>query len=125
MRPLHHVPRATRYWLLTLYLLVLFWATLAPLPAEAGDLPGWFDKAAHWGLFAGFAALLYWARDAGRRTQWMSVLGWSVAVDALIEIVQSPLPFRSGDPWDFAWGVGGALVGYAVAHAVLHPSAPR
>lgn len=118
LRLFERAPAGLRWGLFAAYVLWLLVLTLAPLPDSAGGLPAWFDKFAHWGLFAGFAALLYWAR-VGQRAQAAAIVGWSAVLAAAIEVVQTPLPFRSGDPWDWAWGVVGAFVGYGAARAVL------
>lgn len=98
-------------WILTL--------TLAPLPAGAGRLPDWFDKVVHGGLFLGFAALLYWNGGTGRWPRGVWVIGLSAAFAAAIELAQGPLVFRTGDVWDFVWGVVGAALGFGVAKLTL------
>lgn len=111
-------------WRGVLFALYVTWVlvlTLAPLPESAGQLPDWFDKVVHWGLFAGFAALLYWnVRAAWARA--VIVIGVSAAFAGVIEFVQGPLEFRSGDAWDFGWGAFGAVVGYWVARLVIDGS---
>ncbi len=92
--------------------------TLAPLPASAGGLPRWFDKVVHFGLFVGLSLLLYWNLSDGARPRFASVVGWVAVTAGAIELVQSPLAFRSGDVWDLLWGVVGALVGYGVVHTI-------
>lgn len=92
--------------------------TLAPLPAGAGGLPRWFDKVVHFGLFVGLSLLLYWNLSDGARPRFASVVGWVAVTAGAIELVQSPLAFRSGDVWDFAWGAVGAMVGWAAARSI-------
>jgi len=107
-----------RRMLLAIYVMALLVITLAPLPAGGEfveTIPG-LDKAIHVVLFGGLAFLLYW--NAGLRRGQAAVIkaiGLTVAAAALIEVMQSPLPYRSGDAWDFLAGAVGALLGGAVA----------
>jgi VanZ family protein len=41
---------------------------------------------------------------------------------ALIEVLQSMLPYRSGDPLDFVAGVAGALVGAVLGSLTAPPA---
>lgn len=107
-----------RRLLLALYVMWVLVLTLAPLPAAAGRMPDWFDKVVHLGLFLGFAALLSW-NVAGRWARGVVIVGASVVFAGTIELVQGPLAFRSGDVWDFLWGMAGAGVGYAAALVVF------
>ncbi len=100
------------------YLIGLLVITLAPLPSRAFELASGSDKLVHFGLFAGFGVLLYWNMYSSRRPTLMTVVGLTAVVAALIEVFQTPLPFRSGDVWDLVWGVVGALVGYGVVHSI-------
>jgi VanZ family protein len=108
--------------LLALYVIALLVITLAPLPA-GGEyveaVPG-LDKAIHVVLFGGLAFLLTWnAERQGRARVFSKVFGLTVAAAALIEVMQAPLPYRSGDVWDFLAGAVGALIGAAMATAML------
>ena len=40
------------------------------------------------------------------------MIGLSALAAAGIELIQQPLPFRSGDWWDLFWGAVGAGVGW-------------
>jgi VanZ family protein len=107
---------------LALYVIALLVITLAPLPA-GGEyveaVPG-LDKAIHVVLFGGLAFLLTWnAERQGRARVFSKVFGLTVAAAALIEVMQAPLPYRSGDVWDFLAGAVGALIGAAMATAML------
>ena len=107
-----------RRGILAAYLIGLLAITLAPLPSRAFELASGSDKLVHFGLFAGFGVLLYWNMYSSRRPTLITVVGLTAVVAALIELFQTPLPFRSGDVWDLLWGVVGALVGYGVAHSI-------
>lgn len=113
-------------WRRVIFAVYVAWVlmlTLAPLPSEAGRLPDWFDKVAHLGLLAGFAALLHWnlvGRHQGIATV---VLASGAAFAAGIELAQGPIAFRTGDTWDFVWGVAGAAVGFVAAKLTI--PAPR
>jgi VanZ family protein len=114
--------------LLALYAMGLLVITLAPLPA-GGEyveaVPG-LDKLIHVVLFGGLAFLLMWnAVREGRARAFIKVFGLTVAAAGLIELMQDPLPYRSGDVWDFLAGAVGALIGAAVARAMLGPRPHR
>ncbi len=100
------------------YLIGLLVITLAPLPSRAFELASGLDKLVHFGLFAAFSVLLYWNMYSSRRPRLITVVGLTAVVAALIEVFQTPLPFRSGDVWDLLWGVVGALVGFGVVHSI-------
>lgn len=108
--------------LLALYVMALLVITLAPLPA-GGEyveaVPG-LDKAIHVVLFGGLALLLVWKAELRRgRAAVIRAIGLTVAAAALIEVMQAPLPYRSGDVWDFLAGAVGAVVGAAAAGVLL------
>lgn len=94
------------------YDIALLLLTLAPIPTRVSWAPSWADKVVHAGLFFGFAILLDWNLGGTLRRRAPVVLVTSAGVAGGIELLQVPLQFRSGDPWDFAWGVVGATVGY-------------
>lgn len=100
------------------YLIGLLVVTLAPLPSRAYELASGSDKLVHFGLFSGLSMLLYWNLVSSLRPRLITVVGMTAIAAALIEVIQSPLPFRSGDVWDLAWGVLGALVGYGVVRTI-------
>ena len=103
---------------LAVYVMALLVITLAPLPA-GGEyveaVPG-LDKLIHVVLFGGLASVLMWnAVRQGRTRVFIKVVGLTIAAAGLIELMQDPLPYRSGDIWDFLAGAVGALIGAAVA----------
>ncbi|MGH7568503.1 MAG: VanZ family protein [Gemmatimonadales bacterium] len=112
-------PERHRRLIRAAYLAAVVVLTLAPIPeGVASRFPWWFDKAMHTGLFACLAALLSWRPTgfpplpppvvpAARQ-----VLGPVIALAGLIELAQSLLPYRTGDVWDFVWGVVGGVAGY-------------
>lgn len=88
-------------------------------PMELFGIP--FDKIVHFLMFLPFPLLAYLAYDRYKGRSWSSVLWASAAflvgcaVAAFTELVQSRLPWRSGDPADFradalAVGVGSLIV---------------
>ena len=74
-------------------------------PMELFGIP--FDKIVHFLMFLPFPLLAYLAYDRYKGRSWSSVLWASAAflvgcaVAAFTELVQSRLPWRSGDPADF------------------------
>ena len=96
------------------YLVLVLFATLAPLSGDWYAAVSTFDKLAHVGLFFGVAFLaivnLTYSRSAVLRAIFLTSM-----LAALIELVQSALPFRSGDWWDFGAGVLGAIAGALTA----------
>lgn len=114
-------PRS-RGWLLAGYLLVILSITLAPVPSDAIErvaLPG-VDKAVHALLFGGLALLLYWRPVAPQHLSGAIASFLQVAVLAgLIEALQRPLPYRSGDFHDFFAGIAGAIVAIAASELLV------
>ena len=88
-------------------------------PKELWGIP--FDKVVHFLMFFPFALLAYLAFDRYKGQSWSSVL-WAAlaflagcAFAAGTELVQSRLPWRTGDPADFradalALGIGPLIV---------------
>jgi len=104
------------------YVAAMLAALLMPVPATPSYLPGDFDKLAHVGLFLGFAVLAAWNARGGRGWRTLGALGWAAGLAALIEVLQSMLPYRSGDPLDFVAGVAGALVGAVLGSLTAPPA---
>jgi VanZ family protein len=104
---------AARRAVLAVYLAVMIAALLLPVPG-ASSVPGDFDKAAHVALFLGFALLAAWAVRGPRLARITKAVVAGALLAALTELIQSPLPYRSGDPVDLLAGVGGALLGAAL-----------
>ena len=113
-----------RRGILAAYLIGLLAITLAPLPSRAFELASGSDKLVHFVLFAGFGVLLYWNMYSSRRPTLITVVGLTAVVAALIEVFQTPLPFRSGDVWDLLWGAVGGLVGCTIIHGIASRREP-
>ena len=109
--------RRYRHLVLTVYLTVLFAATLAPVP-RMGHAPSGSDKLVHVGLFGGLAFLLYWYESERTWAGAIRALGLATGAAVLIEVLQALLPFRDADMIDFLAGLLGAALGVAAA-AVL------
>jgi VanZ family protein len=109
---------ARRRFILAYFGLVLV-VTLVPLPSkpEVAVLPG-LDKLVHGALFAGLAFLLH-RELRGRPGSPLLAAGLATLTAALIELVQQPLPYRSGDARDLLAGMLGAVVGAAVSVVTL------
>jgi VanZ family protein len=102
--------------LLTLYLVgtvVLFLAPVGEPPGLAKQIPVDPDKLAHFVLVALLAVLIWWNLNA---TKWRGTIAALIACGyaVIIELLQSLLPHRTGDPYDFLAGALGAVVGVAV-----------
>lgn len=114
--------RRYRHLVLTVYLLVLLWATLAPVPS-VNRAPVGFDKFAHVGLFGGLAFLIFWYESwsswAGAARAFLLAVGAAL----LIEVLQAMLPFRDADLADLVAGALGAILGVAAA-ALLRSQRP-
>lgn len=98
------------------YLVALLIATLAPLPSTAYELAvgAGLDKLVHLVLFGGLTLVLYWNLVPWGGASALHVAGIPALLAGVIELVQGPLPYRSGDVWDLVWGVVGAVVGYGI-----------
>lgn len=120
--------------MLGLYVVVLLGITLAPLPSTEGfveilpyldRVASILDKFVHAVLFGGLTFLILWNLDSGgRRGVVLQAVGLALAAAALVEILQSPLPYRHGDVLDFAAGGAGAVV-VAIVVAVLQNKRSR
>lgn len=104
--------------LLVAYVVAILAATLAPVPTSVWWLPTWFDKVVHAGMFLGLSLVGYWNLP-GQRRQGVGgvarVVAPGAALAGAIEMVQAQMAYRTGDVWDFVWGVAGAVTGYFVA----------
>jgi len=109
------IRKAVRRTIFFIYLLLVLAATLAPLSGDMYVAVSGFDKLVHLGLFAGLAFLLYWSRKGEGEPIPTSAVVFSAALAGLIEIVQSPLRYRSGDWEDFVAGSVGAILGGTLA----------
>lgn len=109
--------RGRRLWgaawgaLLVLTLFLALWPLTAPVAST-----GW-DKSDHLLGFAALATTGMWMLPVRARAQAGLLLGL-ILFGGLIEVLQTFIPHRQGDVWDWladAIGVGlGAVVGYAV-----------
>jgi VanZ family protein len=82
-------------------------AFLAPVPSTPLAETSHVDKLVHFGIFLGFALFLH--ADRAPKVWW--TLLTSLAFAGAIELVQSVLPYREGDWWDFVAGAAGATSG--------------
>ena len=100
----------------TLGVLVLMFMPAPPTPSY---LPADFDKITHVVLFFVLAALAYWSSVDERRPSVTLIVVACAVLAAAIEVVQSFLGYRTGDPKDFVAGTLGALAGAFVAQSVV------
>ncbi|UCC73353.1 MAG: VanZ family protein [Gemmatimonadota bacterium] len=120
---------------LVAYVVALFAVTLAPMPSTADMvevLPildrvlAVLDKIVHSVLFGGLALLVYWNLDwSARYAIALRAVGLALVLAALVELFQSPLPYRHGDFWDFAAGAVGAVAAAAVVVVLAGKKARR
>ncbi len=118
-----------RRLVLAVYTVLLLGVTLAPLPGSEEvievipyleRLAGILDKIVHAVLFGGLALVLLWNLGwSDRPGVMLRAVGLALAAAALVEVLQSPLPYREGDLLDFAAGGAGAVAA-AVVVALLH-----
>jgi len=127
-----------RRLVLAVYTILLLGLTLAPLPGSREVIEvlpllervaAVLDKIVHAVLFGGLVLVVFWNLGwSDRPGVVLRVIGLALAGAALVELLQSPLPYRHGDFLDFAAGGAGA-VAVAVAAALLsrrsRPPAPR
>lgn len=124
-----------RRLVLAVYTILLLGATLAPLPGSEevievfpylDRLVGVLDKIVHAVLFGSLALVLLWNLGwCDRPGVVLRAVGLAVAGAALVEVLQSPLPYRQGDFLDFAAGGGGAVAVAIVVAALLHKKSRR
>jgi VanZ family protein len=110
--PLRLVVRRTLFYT---YVALVLIATLAPLSGGIFDTAARYDKLAHVALLAGVAFLMLLSLDSGRRQEFIAAVVLTTALAGVIELLQGILPFRSAEPWDFAAGTVGAVLGAAAA----------
>ena len=102
--------RTTARWshpVLVCYVVVMLAMFLLPMPAAPLVEASHLDKLVHFGIFAVFALLFRMDR---RGTAWRTLF-IAAAFAGAIELVQSMLPYRDGDWWDFVAGAAGAGLG--------------
>ncbi len=117
--------RLIRRFVLPAYVVGLLLLMFVPVPPMPSYLPGDFDKVVHVGLFLVLAALAYASGLGGRGPAVTLIVVASAGLAAVIEVVQSQLPYRSGDPKDFIAGTLGALVGALAARFAIGLAARR
>jgi VanZ family protein len=124
-----------RRLILGVYIIVLLGVTLAPLPSTEGFvevLPyldrvvGVLDKIVHAVLFGALVLLLLWNFEWNdRRGSILRAVGLALAGAALVEVLQSPLPYRHGDFLDFAAGAVGAVAAAVIAAVLARRRSPQ
>ena len=128
-RELKSIARHRRL-VLGVYIILILGLTLAPLPnaeelAEAIPFLEWLedfaDKIVHALLFSGLGLLLFWNFGwTDQRAVVLRAIGLALVGAALVEVLQSPLPYRHGDVLDFAAGGAGAVAVVVVVAVLLH-----
>jgi VanZ family protein len=106
----HPAPEWSRHKIFVGYVVVIVLVFLVPVPTIPLAETRYVDKLIHFGVFLGFAQLLY--MDRPLRFGWMLLISFAFAGG--IELVQWILPYREGDWWDFVVGAAGASVGTAL-----------
>ena len=96
------------------YVAFMVLAFLVPVPTVPLSEANHVDKLVHFGVFLGFALLLY--IDRGSKVVWMLLISFAFAGG--IELVQWFLPYRDADWWDFFAGAAGAGLGVLLVIAV-------
>lgn len=89
------------------YVALMVLVFLAPVPSTPLEQASHVDKLVHFGIFLGFALFLH--ADRAPKVWWTLLASFAFA--AAIELVQSVLPYREGDWWDFVAGAAGATAG--------------
>jgi hypothetical protein len=105
MRLSERLPPEWRHRLFIAYAVTMVVVFLTPTP-DIGIEFGYIDKAVHFGLFFGFALMLYLDRRVSP--------GWTFLISAIfaagVELVQWVLPFREVELADFIAGAAGAAL---------------
>ena len=89
------------------YVALMVLLFLAPVPPTHLAESSHVDKLVHFGIFLVFALLFH--VDRAPSVWWALLTTFTFA--AAIELVQSLLPYRDGDGWDFLAGAAGATCG--------------
>lgn len=110
---------------LATYIVGMLALMLMPMPPTPSYLPGDFDKIVHVVLFFVLAALAYWSGVGERRPSVTLIVVACAALAAAIEIVQSLVGYRTGDPKDFVAGTLGAVAGAFAARFALGSATRR
>lgn len=114
-------PRTTRFWQLTLALLVIVisWLALTSTPPEV-PVAGW-DKLHHALGFAALAAVAWF----GFSGAWMRIGVSLLAFGALIEWLQSLTPTRAAEWGDLLADAIGIVIGLVVARLLTRAASAR
>ena len=96
------------------YVAFMVLAFLVPVPTTPLAEVNHVDKLVHFGIFLGFALLLY--IDRGSKVVWILLISFAFAGG--IELVQWFLPYRDADWWDFLAGSAGAGFGVLLVSGV-------
>lgn len=113
-------PRNVHLGLLVATCIVVSYLALMPAPPPPPSHWFGFDKVAHFGCWAALAFLvvpLLPQRAANRRLQrtWSVATGLSVLHGGLVEVIQIPVPGRTGDILDLVADALGAACGAGLA----------
>ncbi len=112
--------RMVRLTALVVYLGALLVATLGPVRGIPPSFVG-ADKLVHFGLFGGLVPILYVNLPSASLARRLLLSGTlAVALAAMVELVQIPLPHRSGDSWDLVAGSIGAVFAVVLTPMLLH-----
>lgn len=98
---------ALRHKIFVGYVALMVLLFLAPVPSTHLAESSHLDKLVHFGIFLVFALLFH--VDRAPSVWWALLTAFTFA--AAIELVQSLLPYRDGDRWDFLAGAAGATCG--------------
>ena len=96
-----------RHQLFILYVGLMVLAFVLPTPNTPLAESQHVDKLVHFGIFLGFALLSHWDKHWGLLRTFLIAAMFAGG----IELVQSQLPYRQGDWWDFIAGAAGAGLG--------------
>ena len=117
-RLLAHKPQIQRPLRLMTWGLLALGLGIAALPSMPEVNISNADKYMHALAFFGFAFLL---DVSDTRSFWRYKVPILLGYGLLIEIVQSFLPWRSADPWDWVADAAGVLLYWLVWYVVLRP----
>jgi len=112
--------RAMRHKIFVGYVAFMVLVFLVPVPTTPLAEANHVDKLVHFGVFLGFALLLY--IDRASKVMWTLLISFAFA--AGIELVQWFLPYRDADWWDFFAGAAGAAFGVLLV-SLVEPRLPR
>lgn len=108
-----HIRDAVFVAYVALVLALLFAPVGGPAVMRAWPIDA--DKLAHLALMSGIGFLEFWRARGTVARRIMAGTGWAVALAAATELVQTVLPYRSGDGVDFMAGAVGGVAGASLA----------